>query len=180
MTKKTQEPIKLDLGCGRGKEAGHIGVDRIKFPSVDVVCDLGKQRWPWKDGTVESMHCSHMLEHLKPKERIHFANEAFRCLKPGGRLTIVTPHWSTARAYGDLTHEWPPVAESWFFHLNKKWREESAPHLADAYTCDFINPPTWSYSTNPTIQGRSQEWWQFATNHYKEAIADMIATITKP
>jgi len=173
------EKIKLDLGCGTKKKEGYVGVDVRAFDGVDVVCNLGSEPWPWADGTIDEMHCSHMVEHLKPFERVHFVNEAFRCLKSGGKLTIATPHWSSSRAYGDLSHEWPPVAEAWFFHLNAAWRKESAPHN-DAYTCDFAQPPTWGYSTNPGIIGRNGEWWQFATTHYKEAIADMIATVTKP
>lgn len=183
--KPKETGLRLDLGCGtskrkpdvvNGQECPWTGVDRISFPGVDVVCELGKDPWPWKDGSVEELHASHFVEHLKPAERIHFANEAWRVLKPGGRATIITPNWASCRAYGDLTHEWPPVSEFWFPYLDKEWRKVNAPHN-DGYTCDFTH--TYGYGLGPTMVGRSQEYISFALQHYKEAAADLSATLTK-
>lgn len=170
-------PLKLDLGCGTKREEGFIGVDRIAFPNVDVVMDVGMARWPWDDASVDEVHSSHMLEHLKPLERVHFVNELWRVLKPTGKATIAVPDWSSARAYGDLTHEWPPVTPAWLFHLQAEWRKTSAPH-EDFYSCDFTF--TFGYSVNPAIVGRSQEWMQFATSHYKDVCSDFIFTLMKP
>ena len=69
----------------------------------------------------------YFVEHLDAKERIHFVNEAHRVLRPGGQMHLVTPDWSSCRAYGDLTHKWPPVSEFWFFYLDKDWRAANAP-----------------------------------------------------
>jgi len=128
--------MKLDIGCGREPKQGFIGVDRMKFPEVDVVLDISKKKWPWKDNSVEEIWCSHMVEHLNAKGRIHFVNEAYRVLQSGGILTIVTPYWNNHRAFGDLTHEWPPVSESWYKYLQKQWREFYTPHNTE-YRCDY-------------------------------------------
>ena len=169
-------PLKLDLGCGKNKAPGFLGVDSIRFDGVDVVCNLAKGRWPWKDGSVDEVNASHFVEHLTASERIHFANELYRVLKPGGKAQIVVPHWSSSRAYGDLTHQWPPVTEFWFLYLNKGWRAANAPHN-DAYCCDFDHG--YGYSLGPVVQGRGQEFVQFATAHYREVCQDLIATLTK-
>lgn len=58
------ELLKIDLGCGKNKQAGFIGVDQYKMDGVDVVCNLASDRWPWADGSVSEVHCSHFLEHL--------------------------------------------------------------------------------------------------------------------
>lgn len=193
MKKKTQAkptPLRLDLGCGTRKRPAEsfngssephpwIGVDCRKFPGVDVVCNLGKQKWPWKNESVDEIHTSHMVEHLTPPERIHFANEAFRVLKKGAKLVVITPFWCSTRAYGDLTHQWPPVAESWFYHLNAAWRKDSSPH-EEGYTCDFAQPPTIGYLPAPHLNGRNPEFVQYALGNFKDAASDMIATVTKP
>lgn len=167
--------MKLDLGCGKNKLEGFIGVDSRAFEGVDVVADLSKP-WPWQDETVDEVHCSHMVEHLTATERIHFVNELYRVLKKGGKATVITPHWASARAYGDLTHQWPPVAEWWYFYLGKAWRDVNAPHN-DAYTCDF--DATWGYQLHPALLVRNQEYQQFALNNYKEAAQDLYATLIK-
>jgi hypothetical protein len=86
------------------------------------------------------------------------------------------PHWASCRAYGDLTHQWPPVSEFWFYYLNADWRKQNAPHN-DTYTCDF--DAVWGYGMHPTITTRNQEYQQFAMANYKEAVQDIHATLTK-
>ena len=167
--------LKLDLGCGKNKREGFHGVDSRAFDKVDTVADLTK-RWPWGDASVEEVHCSHMIEHLSASERIHFVNELYRVLIVGGKATIIVPHWASNRAYGDLTHQWPPVSEMWFYYLDPKWREVNAPHN-DQYTCDFN--VTWGYLLHPEITVRSQEYQQHALQFWKEAAQDMVATFTK-
>lgn len=169
-------PIKLDLGCGKNKREGFTGVDCLDFEGVDVVCNLGAGTWPWADGSVEEVHCSHFVEHLNGSERIHFVNELYRVLQPGGKAQIIVPHWGSCRAYGDLTHQWPPVSEFWFYYLDKDWRAANAPHNVD-YSCDFA--ATWGYSLHPSIQSRNQEYQMFAMSNYKEACQDLIATLVK-
>jgi SAM-dependent methyltransferase len=169
------KPLKIDLGCGPGKKEGFIGVDTIAFPSVDIVADLRKA-WPWKDGTVDEAHASHFVEHLEADERVHFVNELYRVLKPGARCAIITPHWAASRAYGDMTHKWPPVSEFWYFYLNAEWRKANAPHN-DGYTCDF--DATWGYGVRPDLNLRAPEHQQYALANFKEAAQDLVATLTK-
>lgn len=173
--KKDKPLLKLDLGCGKNKREGFTGVDIRKFDGVDLVADLTKP-WPWKDGSVEEVNCSHFLEHLTAPERVHFANELFRVLKQGGKAQIVTPHWCSCRAYGDMTHQWPPVSEFWFYYLSKPWREVNAPHN-DGYVCDF--DATWGYGMAQPLATMNQERQQFALANYKEAAQDLVATLTK-
>lgn len=166
----------LDLGCGTKKKEGFVGVDSRRFAGVDVVCELGRDVWPWPDGVVDQVHCSHMVEHLAAAERIHFVNELHRVMKHGAKALIVTPHWNSARAFGDLTHQWPPVSEFWYYYLRKEWREVWAPH-SDAYTCDF--EASWSYSLQQDLNAGDEASKQFALAHYKEAAQDMWATLTR-
>lgn len=167
--------MRLDLGAGKNKKEGFIGVDVRPFEGVDVVADLTKQ-WPWQDETVDEVHASHVVEHFTASERIHFVNELHRVLRKGGKAQIITPHWASARAYGDLTHQWPPVSEFWYYYLKAEWRAANAPHN-DTYSCDF--DATWGYSLHSSLLTRNQEFQQFAMNFYKEAAQDLHATLTK-
>jgi len=183
--KLTNNPfIKLDIGCGPNKKEGFVGMDSIAFPGVDHVCDIRK-RWPFKNGLVTEAHCSHVLEHLtnlgEAWERTHFFNELYRVLLPGGKCTIIIPHWASNRYYGDPTHK-EPFSEMGFYYLSRKWRREQAPHTdcthnLHGYDCDL--EATWGYSLHQHLVGRNTEYQSHALAFWKEAAQDIIATVTK-
>ncbi len=175
--------MKLDIGCGKRKREGFTGVDQYPMEGVDVVLNVGNEPWPWEDGSVEEIHASHFLEHLTAAQRVHFVNEAFRVMKEGAKATIITPHWASNRAYGDFTHQWPPVAEMWYYYLKREWRAVNAPHTdkewnPQGYDCNF--DATWGYSFLPDLGARHPDHVQFALQNYKEAAQDLHATLTKP
>lgn len=168
--------LKLDLGCGMRPREGFTGVDVKQINGkADIVFDLRKTPWPWGDGSVEEVHCSHFLEHLAGAERIPFFNELYRVLIPGGKATIIIPSWTSERAYGDPTHQWPPMTGFFFYYLDKGWRKDNAPHVD--YTCDFefiggnsLGPP-WTL--------RNAETQAFAQTHYLNVAQDIHTTLTK-
>ncbi|MEQ1580916.1 MAG: methyltransferase domain-containing protein [Steroidobacteraceae bacterium] len=174
--------LKLDIGCGKNKKPGFHGVDAISFDGVDTVMDVRSGKWPWDDASVEEVHCSHFVEHLTAQERVHFVNELYRVLIPGGKCQIIVPHWNSNRAYGDPTHQWPPVSEMWFYYLDKGWRAGNAPHTDSefnptGFNCDFA--ATWGYSLHGHLTTRNIEYQQHAIQFWKEACQDTIATIVK-
>ncbi len=173
---------KLDFGCGPHKREGFEGVDATAFVGVDHVVDLTHAPWPWPDESVSEAHASHFMEHLTAMQRVLFFNELYRVLVPGGTCQIIIPHWASCRAYGDPTHQWPPVSEFAWYYLSKDWRAVNAPHtdgqyLAGGFNCNF--ECTWGYSMRPDLTVRNQEFQQFAMANHKEAITDMIATLKK-
>lgn len=175
-------PLKLDFGCGPHKREGFLGVDSQPFVGVDQVVDLTTTPWPWDDASVGEAHASHFVEHLTAMQRVAFCNELHRILVPGGKCSIVVPHWASNRAYGDPTHQWPPVSEMWFYYLNREWRMQNAPHtdakhLAGGFDCHF--EASWGYSLRPDLTVRSQEYQQMAIQNYKEVLTDTVATLTK-
>jgi len=175
----TAKPLRLDLGCGPNKKEGFEGVDIRQFlkegkDAVDTIVNLGDDKWPWEDATVDEVHCSHMVEHLTWPQRVHFFNELGRVLKKGAKAQIITPHWASARFYGDPTHQ-APFSEFAWFYLLKSWREVNAPHVG--YTCDF--DVSYGYTLHPALTGRNQEYINFAMTWYTEARQDMIATAVK-
>lgn len=204
--------LKLDFGCGVNKKEGFLGIDSIAFDGVDLVMDVckpvpapgatldqqgnyvcgpikGYEPWPWEDGSVDEAHASHFVEHLDQNQRVHFFNELYRVLKPGGQCQIVCPHWASTRAYGDPTHKWPALSEMFFYYLKADWRNgdkekglgANAPHTDIAnnpmgFSCDFDTG--WGYSMSEELSVKSQETIQFALGNYINAAQDTIATLT--
>lgn len=189
---KEDKPILIDIGCGKNKKEGFTGVDIIPFEGVDIVMNAGKDKWPFKDNSVDEIHASHFVEHLEPNERIHFVNELYRVLKKPeydnagqivkGKATIIVPHWASQRAYGDLTHKFPAVSEFWFYYLDRDWRKVNAPHndfneCGFGYKCNLH--VTWGYNISPALNGRNQEYVNNALQFYKEAASDTIAIMSR-
>lgn len=133
-------------------------------------------KWPEKTESVDEVNIINLVQMLTPKERIHFANELHRVMKPGAKAQLITPHWCSARAFGDMAFQWPPVSEGWFYHLNAEWRKANAP-WGTGYKCDF--DPTWGYGLHPLIVPRNHEYQQNAITFYKEAAQDLCATLTR-
>ena len=64
MSRSRKDYLRLDLGCGRFKRKGFIGVDIEKFDCVDIVADLNEPlKFP--DDSTDRIFCSHTLENVK-------------------------------------------------------------------------------------------------------------------
>jgi len=174
--------LKIDLGCGKNrKPADWVGVDSIQFEGVDQVVDLTGP-WPWADNSVDEANASHIIEHFTPEQRCHFVNELWRVLKPGAKASIICPNWASNRAYGDPTHQWPPVSDFWLLYLNKKWRIEQAPHtdssvLPWGFACNFHVQNGFNIDDETVM--KSDEARVLRMSHYINTCMDLVATFTK-
>jgi len=92
----------LDVGCGLNKFPGAIGIDRNPASRADVRCDLDRLPYPFRDGSFDRVRAVHVLEHVA--DVIAAMEEFHRLLAPGGRLLIVTPHFSDFSSFCDPTH----------------------------------------------------------------------------
>jgi len=98
----------LELGCGRkpykpkeGEVVVHL--DKVKLPDVEVVWDLNKFPWPFKDNEFDVVIASHVLEHLDNLIRV--MEEIQRITKPGGLVKIKVPYAKHSDAFTDPTHK---------------------------------------------------------------------------
>ena len=171
--------IKLDFGCGRNKAPGFIGVDKYE-PEADIKMDLFEFPWKqWEDNSVSEIYASHFVEHIPRVIRWPFFEECWRILKPEGTMRIFVPSWKSERAYGDMTHEFPPVVAMFFFYLNKGWRDANKLTYGPyAIKCNF------DHQAGPTgmsgdFGSRNHEAQMFAATHYLESYMDMWTTLTK-
>ncbi|MBM3775223.1 MAG: class I SAM-dependent methyltransferase, partial [Acidobacteria bacterium] len=54
----------LDVGCGLRKQAGAIGIDRNPSSRADVLCDLDRFPYPFRDQSFDRVLAIHVIEHL--------------------------------------------------------------------------------------------------------------------
>jgi hypothetical protein len=78
-----------DLGCGQIKShPDAIGIDTYPYSSVDIVHDVS-DLWFFKDGELDGIVASHLLEHLPDTKKALF--EWSRVIKPGGYIAFIVP-----------------------------------------------------------------------------------------
>jgi SAM-dependent methyltransferase len=92
----------LDLGCGRRKFPGALGVDRSSDTDADMIFDLNERPYPLEDSSFDQIHCQDVLEHVD--EPLAVLTELHRVGRDRARVHIRTPHFSSVLAYSDFTH----------------------------------------------------------------------------
>ena len=98
----------LELGCGRGvnfhnlqllsSTAEFYGIDIMSPQEIDPLIqyqkiNLDKDNLPFPDNTFDAIIFTHVIEHLR--NPLTICSEIHRVLKPGGRIYIETPNWTT-------------------------------------------------------------------------------------
>jgi SAM-dependent methyltransferase len=95
-------PVKLNLGGGLRPLQGHFLLDLVDLPGVDVQADLNEPLDKLPTGSVEAVHCRHLLEHID--NLLPLLEELHRVVRPGGEIDIRVPHFSNPYGYSDPTH----------------------------------------------------------------------------
>ena len=93
----------LHIGCGLNKRPGSIGVDILHEPGVDIVFDLDTTPYPFANDEFDLVVAEHVLEHLS--NIVGVVEDIHRLLKPGGKLEVLCPHFSSADTFTDITHK---------------------------------------------------------------------------
>lgn len=92
----------LDVGCGAAKYPGATGIDISPDTDADIVADLDQPPWPLEDDSFDQILMQDVIEHLETP--LDALRELHRIGRPGARIHIRTPHFSSVLAYGDPTH----------------------------------------------------------------------------
>jgi SAM-dependent methyltransferase len=92
----------LDVGCGIRKQPGAIGIDRNRFSRADVLCDLDRLPYPFRDAVFDRITAIHVIEHVA--DVVGTMQEFHRLLRPGGTVRIETPHYTDFSSFCDPTH----------------------------------------------------------------------------
>ena len=94
----------LDVGCGIRKAPGAVGIDRNPASAADVLCDLDHIPYPFAAGSFDRLEATHVIEHVA--DVIRTMEEFHRLVRAGGRVHVVTPHYTDFSSFCDPTHRW--------------------------------------------------------------------------
>ncbi len=92
----------LDVGCGTNKTKGSVGLDNNPRTSADVIHDLGDIPYPFPDNEFDLVVSNHVVEHVP--DVMAFIGELHRVTKNGGRIRLLTPHYTNPDWANDPTH----------------------------------------------------------------------------
>lgn len=93
----------LDLGCGRKKYAGAVGIDVNPGTDADIVWDLNVFPYPLDDNEFDLVICDNIIEHLDDPVKV--MEELYRIVKPEGLIRIIVPYFSSPESFADITHK---------------------------------------------------------------------------
>ena len=96
--------MTLDLGCGRNKLPGAVGVDSNLDTAADVIADIDHGDLPFRDNSFDRVLLAHVIEHVE--NVIRAIEEVHRLTRPGGTIVIETPHYTDFSSFCDPTHRW--------------------------------------------------------------------------
>jgi SAM-dependent methyltransferase len=97
-------PRILDVGCGVNKHPGAIGLDRNPRTRADVVADLDRFPYPFRDSAFDQLRAIHVIEHVA--DVLRTMEEFHRLVRPGGSIVVETPHYTDFSSFCDPTHRW--------------------------------------------------------------------------
>lgn len=97
------KPVVLDIGCGKQKKTGAIGIDRVDLPQVDIVADIEDGLEFIPNNSIDKIYCFSCLEHISNFEKL--MGEIIRVLKKDGKVVVEVPHFSNPYYYSDPTHK---------------------------------------------------------------------------
>jgi SAM-dependent methyltransferase len=109
---------KVDLGCGTSKKLGYIGLDLMPFGEVDIVCNL-EHGIPVRNNVVTSVYSNQVLEHIE--NTVLIMQEIFRVCKPGARVTLRVPYYTSIGAFKDPTHKSFFTEETFKYFSSRQW-----------------------------------------------------------
>lgn len=113
----------INLGCGKTKKEGEIGVDKVKLPGVDVVHDC-ENGLPFEDNYADEILSWDFIEHIHQDRVIHVMNEIWRVLKPNGVFRFKIPDAERGQgAWQDMTHRSFWVRNSFKYYENRYYHD---------------------------------------------------------
>ncbi|MFA5292222.1 MAG: class I SAM-dependent methyltransferase [Phycisphaerae bacterium] len=102
MNKNSTNKI-LDLGCGKNKYPGAIGIDFNKNTNADIIHNLDIFPYPFGNNEFDTIVINHSIEHLDDVVRV--MEEVHRIAKPDAHVLINAPYFTSVDAFTDPTHK---------------------------------------------------------------------------
>ena len=121
--------MKLNLGSGSKILEGYTNVDKYEYYKPDIVHDLEKFPYPFKDNSIDEILLSHVLEHIGHSSDVFLkiVKEFYRICKNNSLIKIIVPHPRHDEFISDPTHVRPITIlglQLFDKDLNLKWEKQ--------------------------------------------------------
>jgi SAM-dependent methyltransferase len=100
------------------KLEGHIGIDRARYPGVDIICDV-EDGLPLDDDSVDGVFSNFLFEHVS--NPVHLFQEVYRVCRDTASVKIRIPYYQSVTQYKDPTHRCVIVPEMIEYFSGKPW-----------------------------------------------------------
>jgi len=131
--------VRLNVGGGERWWSGWINIDRDALGSPDILLDVALNTLPFRDGTVDAVVSSHMIDHLDLRAGRRFLEECWRVLKPGAPIRLAAEDLAVFfRKYGDGT-----IDDFAYFQPVEFAEYESAGIKAGMVMCGALGNRDW-------------------------------------
>ena len=108
----------LDIGCGKHKTPGAIGLDSNPRTGADVIHSLDVVPYPFPDNEFDLIVGNQVIEHVE--DVLAVVAELYRIARPGAIIRLDTPHYSDIASYTDPTHKHHLTTESFAYFTGKR------------------------------------------------------------
>ncbi|WNS46473.1 hypothetical protein [Paenibacillus sp. MMS20-IR301] len=116
--------MRIDIGCGTGKESGYLGIDRLQYPGVDIVCDIC-EGIPLPDNTAEFVMASRVMPYVS--DLFAAMSEIYRISTHQAVVCILSPY----------AHSFPHVSNPLF---KQKFDEYTPRYLTGRFFQPSLSP----------------------------------------
>ena len=93
---------RLDLGCGKSKRDGFIGVDSLPLHGVDIIHNLNEYPYPFDNNSIDEIWMDNVLEHIQNPLKV--IEEIYRICRNGAKVYIGVPYFRSFYSTIDPTH----------------------------------------------------------------------------
>lgn len=173
--------LRIDLACGQRKKEGFLGVDSAATECADYVHDLTKYPWPFEDESVQEFRCAHYVEHIPIQLAdgsygLHkFMEEVWRCLMPGGTITIEVPYYMSEGAFQDPTH-CRFITDKSFVYYNQDVVKGALDHYLPKCNFEEISK---TKMIDPKFEGKGEQAKRYAIQHYFNVVTEAHYVLRK-
>ena len=137
---------RIDFG---GRFNAPEGYETVDLLDADIIMDLDEDWTQIADNSVGVLRAYHTLEHLK--NPIHFFNEAFRVLAPGGFLLVEVPSTNGVGAWADPTHISFFNEHSFQYYTNEQYARYIRPQYNGRFQAAGIREWWWNQPKLPIV-----------------------------
>lgn len=166
----------LNVGSGvdykPSTEAEHwINLDINPDTVPDVVGRVEELSNLFEADTFDEVHVIHVWEHCEDLMKV--MEEIWHVMKPGGKLVVVVPHWTSENAFADPTHRHviTPITFAFLSYPIYENNAQRGSHMSQLFPdCDF---DVKRRAMIPIRDGDKFKDEDFASRHYLNVIEEL-------